>query len=136
MPPTVPASAPVGVGEARRVERQALAALGQHALDLHQRRAGARGDHELAGRVVDDAGVAAHVQRRGVGDHAGHRLLGAAAADAQDGLGGGRLADALGQADQGVVHLRRSESFQLGEGEHAALDVHAAVFGAARAAWG
>ena len=46
-------------GEVRRLERQALAALGQHGFQLGQRRAGAHGDHQLARLVAGDAAQAA-----------------------------------------------------------------------------
>ena len=87
-------------GKMRRIERQALAVVGEQRLQLGQRSAGTRGHDQLAGLVADHA-----PQFAGVDDLPGQRsrmkVLAAAAAQAQRGLVGNGGAHALGDLAEG-----------------------------------
>ena len=93
--------------EPRGLEGQLLAVLGQRGLDGVQGGPCAGGDHQLLGLVVDDAEVAADVQRLAGGGPAEERL-GAAAAQVQRGGGRGGGAHAFLQGlGLVLVHVAR-----------------------------
>src|SRR5690349_10055572 len=81
----------------RRLERQALAALGESLLDLGECGAAARRHHELARLVIDDAGIGACID-----DFAARRVavevLAAAAAQSQREPSIGGVADPVAES--------------------------------------
>ena len=100
------------IGEARRLEREHLAARAHRALDRGERGPGARREHELRRFVVDDAGVDARID-----DIAGQRstveVLGAAAANPQRRAGLRCDANPCLQRFEGRIHHTAPAAFSL-----------------------
>jgi len=87
----------------RRLERQALPALGQSRLELRQRRAGQRRDHQLGGLVAGDPGQRRRLQQLAF-ETLAVKVLAAAAADAQWGAAFGGGADTLYEGIEDAFH--------------------------------
>ena len=87
----------------RRLEGEHLALASERLLDLDQRRAAARGDHQLGGIVVDDAAMRSRVETF-ADEFLTIEILGAAADDAQRRMRRGRGSNALAPGADDVAH--------------------------------